>query len=366
MESSRIRYLRQEEKQGTRQLYEKAIPEDSREFVDYYYSHKTKDNEIIVMEGAEWEGTFHVMIHLNPYNLSIHGHRRQVPYVVAVATDGAYRRQGKMRLVMAQLLQDLADGGVPFTFLLPADPAYYRGQGFVFFPCQPYLGAGGICFAGEFEQGMVRAASLEMPRVGSWRCASTEDAARMAVFSNQVLECRCEVFIRREEQYFCRLLAELAAEHGGALLSEDRQGLTGLIFYSINRSQGTVTVEVKEMLLKEDVTKEEAGQICSAALKETGYMAYDRISFTSSRMMVRLTSLISLVPLLRSGRPIQYRVEVRDPVIAANEGCFQIDVGCRDSSIRRIHRADVREHMDIMELTERLFENTSVYLHEWV
>ncbi len=366
MESSRIRYLSQEEKQATRPMYESAFPEDSQEFVDYYYSLKTKDNEIMVMEGAEQDSSFHVMIHLNPYNLSIYGHRRQIPYIVAVATDIAYRRQGKMGLVMASLLQDLAAGEVPFTFLLPADPAYYRGQGFVFFPNQPYLDRGGICFARESRQEMIRAASLEVAGAGRWRRASAEDATRMAVFSNRVLERRCEVFIWREEQYCRRLLAELAAEHGGALVSENWQGMNGLIFYSINRSQGTVTAEIKEILLEEDVTKEEAGQICSAALKEAGCVAYDRISFTSSRMMVRLTNLFSLVPLLRSEKPIQYRVDVTDSVIAANVGCFQIDINCRGGSIRRIHRAGVREHMDIMELTERLFGNTSVYLHEWV
>lgn len=365
MESSRIRYLRQEEKQATRPMYESAFPEDSQEFVDYYYSYKTKDNEIIVMEGAEQDSSFHVMIHLNPYNLSIYGLRRQIPYIVAVATDSAYRRQGKMGLVMAQLLQDLASGGVPFTFLLPADPAYYRGQGFVFFPSQPYLEQGGICLARESGQEMLRAASLDFASAGRWRRASAEDAAKMAAFSNQVLERRCEVFISREEQYYRRLLAELAAEHGGALLSENNQGIDGLIFYSINRSQESVAAEIKELLLEENATKEEARQICSAALKEMGCMV-DRISFTFSRMMVRLASLVSLVPLLRSERPIRYQVEVADAVIAANVGCFQIDINCVGGSIRRINRAGVREHLDITELTERLFRNASVYLHEWV
>lgn len=363
MESSRVRYLGQEERQATRTMYENAFPEDSQEFVDYYYVHKTKDNEIIVMEGAEQDGSFHVMIHLNPYNLCINGHMEQVPYIVAVATGIPYRRQGKMGLVMAHALRDLASRGVPFTFLLPADPAYYRGQGFVFFPCQPYLVRGGVCFARESSQGMIRAASLEFSAGSRWRYANAGDAARMAVFSNRVLERRCGIFIKRDEQYCRRLLEELAVEHGGALLSENWQGITGLMFYSINNAKGSGAAEVKELLLEEDVTEEEAGRICSAALKEAGCMA-DGITFTSSRMMVRLTSLISLVPLLRSKRPIQYEVDVTDSLIADNVGSFQIKIDCEGGSIRRVQGA--REHMDIAELTERLFGNTSVYLHEWV
>lgn len=364
MESSKIRYLKQEEKQATRPMYEVAFPEDSTQFVDYYYSHKTKDNEIMVMEGAERDGSFHVMIHLNPYILSIHGHRRQIPYLVAVATGIAYRRQGKMGQVMTCLLQNLASEGVPFTFLLPADPAYYRGQGFVFFPGQPYLDRGGVCFT-RTRKDMIRAASLEAASTGVWRSANAEDTAKMAVFSNRVLEGRCEIFIRRDEHYGSRLLEELATEHGGALLSENCQGINGLIFYSINHSQGWAAAEIKELLLEEDVTNEEAEQICREALEMTG-CTVDRITFTSSRMMVRLTNLISLVPLLKSERTLRYQVEVRDTLIAANAGCFQIDINCGGGSIKRIKRADVREHMDITELTKRLFQYSAVYLHEWV
>ena len=107
LKSSSIRYLEQREKQTSRALYEAAFPEDSKEFIDYYYEWKTKDNEVIVMEGAGNDRAFHVMIHLNPYELKINGNTREVPYIVAVATDVRYRRQGKMGQVMERALQDM-------------------------------------------------------------------------------------------------------------------------------------------------------------------------------------------------------------------------------------------------------------------
>ena len=138
MKDKRVRYLRQREKQHTRAMYESVFPEDSQKFVDYYYNWKTRDNEIIVMEETEdFENNFfQVMLHLNPYTLWINGKCLNISYIVAVATDPKVRRHGKMYQVMEFALQDMGSRRVPFTFLLPADPAYYRGQGFVFFPCQ--------------------------------------------------------------------------------------------------------------------------------------------------------------------------------------------------------------------------------------
>ena len=45
-----IHYLQGEEKARSRKLWEEAFPEDSQAFRDYYYTEKTKDNEILVLE----------------------------------------------------------------------------------------------------------------------------------------------------------------------------------------------------------------------------------------------------------------------------------------------------------------------------
>ena len=58
-----IRYLEENEKNKSRELWEEAFPEDSREFDDYYFSEKTRDNKILVK--AE-DGKILSMVHLNP------------------------------------------------------------------------------------------------------------------------------------------------------------------------------------------------------------------------------------------------------------------------------------------------------------
>lgn len=256
-----IRYLAPQEKQGTRAMYEEMFPEDSVSFVDYYYQWKTRENEILVMEE---DGMLQVMLHLNPYTLWLNGHCRELPYIVAVATSPSCRRKGKMGRVMGRALQDLERQQVPFAFLLPKDPAYYQGQGFVFFPSQEGAGpaadkgsnrdgafagrealesggqrlraAGvGAVPAGNIAQGTggvspegdaqgadsrdkCAAGAANSKRTFYWDRAGEGDAPELASFSNNILKGKYHIFIKRDAPYFYRLLAETEAERGGILL----------------------------------------------------------------------------------------------------------------------------------------------------
>ena len=62
-ETMKIRRLKKEEHQVVRSLYEEVFSEDSTSFVDYYFTEKTKDNVIYVLEE---EGAVRSMLHLNP------------------------------------------------------------------------------------------------------------------------------------------------------------------------------------------------------------------------------------------------------------------------------------------------------------
>ena len=48
-----IRYLKDNEKRRSEELYRAAFPEDKDAFVNYYYSYATKDNQILVLEQEE-------------------------------------------------------------------------------------------------------------------------------------------------------------------------------------------------------------------------------------------------------------------------------------------------------------------------
>lgn len=343
-----IRYLGVGEKPATRPLYEAAFPEDSREFTDYYYRWKTKENQIIVMEGAGRDSSFHVMIHLNPYKVCIYDETVELPYLVAVATAPGQRRQGKMGAVMRYALRDMARKGIPFTFLLPADPAYYEGQGFAFFPVPEIFAAQEESVAADMD----------------CQIATAGDVSQMASFANRVLAQRHDIYIRRDAYYYRRALEEVRAEHGNAVLLKNHGELCGIMLYGLDGAGHGGTAEVKELLLERAVSQEDARRLCEKALESQGITA--GVKYTAARMMVRITCLPALAPHLRSRKPISLAVKVEDPIVEANNGCFRIEIGESGGRIGRIAAADVGQEMDIARLAEELFADTAVYLNEWV
>ena len=48
-----VDYLKEEEKFWCRNLWEEAFPEDSKEFVNYYFKEKLKDNRILALKEGE-------------------------------------------------------------------------------------------------------------------------------------------------------------------------------------------------------------------------------------------------------------------------------------------------------------------------
>ncbi len=358
-----IRYLLQKEKYRTRDLYERAFSEDSAEFVDYYYQWKTRDNQILVMEE---EGRIQVMLHLNPYSLLIWGHGQEVPYIVAVATEPDCQRQGKMRRVMEFALQDLERRRIPFAFLLPADPAYYQGQGFVFFPENS-----GKKICGN--QGHSRL---------QWSKARPEDIPELAEFSNHILKEQYHIFIRREETYYKRLFAELETEQGGILLGRMAGALEGALTYGMERPD---RAEVKELLLRPGVWDGRADcaeEICTNrrdALKErrggradsiteTCRIALPGLKINTARfdMMFRIASLKDFVSLMKSEAERCYEIEVKDSVIGSNCGCYRIEIGKDGGRMQRISREQVKQELDISSLARLLVRDIRVHLGEWV
>ena len=87
-----LRRLEQTEHGKTRKLWEEVFTEDTREFLDYYYFVKARDNHIFVIE--EDDG-IRAMLQLNPYEL--------------------HMGKGQFRLTISLLLQRsvrIADGDI--------------------------------------------------------------------------------------------------------------------------------------------------------------------------------------------------------------------------------------------------------------
>lgn len=332
----RIVYLKQEEKENTRQMYERIFPEDSKTFVDYYYQWKIRDNDILVMKDA---AGFEVMLHLNPYQLVINGKSAEAPYIVAVATREDCRRKGKMQQVMKQVLQDLRKKQIPFTFLLPANPNYYCGQGFVFVPELPLKKKAAVsesCFS-------IKPLEKE----------SLEEAVKAA---NKILEEQYDVYVQRDVDYYKRLIAETASEMGEVLVIEKGENVAGILAYGKDRQ-----AEVKEFLLMKQYEMQRT-EICNQIFGENGWKE------EAMRMMIRITDLQSMDGMLKGGQKL-WTVQVEDSFVEENNGIWQLEWNQQGGSVIKLDdlpketRAEV---VDIARLTEMITENWKVYIQEWV
>lgn len=201
----KIRKLETGEKLNTRKLYEEVFSEDSKDFVDYYYEEKVKDNQIYVVEE---DGEIQAMLHLNPYELAVNGSRKDVNYIVAVATRKSYRKRGFMARMLKQALNDMYADGETFTFLMPASESIYLPFDFrtVYEQNRAYYNP-----EAEVEEGT------------DVTDASVEDAEKMAVYMEGRLSQSYQVYAKRNTAYYERLIKEYASD-GGALKIYKKEG----------------------------------------------------------------------------------------------------------------------------------------------
>ena len=114
-----------EEQERTKKLYREIFPEDTEDFLDFYY--KKRPKRILAMEE---DGEVIAMLHLNPFLLSFFGKEIMATYIYAVATRKDKRKQGIMGELLRYSFQLLEEEGEAFCFLLPVTEQIYTPYGF--------------------------------------------------------------------------------------------------------------------------------------------------------------------------------------------------------------------------------------------
>lgn len=390
-------------------MYDSIFKEDSKAFVDYYYQHVVPGNRILAADSQEQDSRkIQCMIHFNPHMLNICGNAREAYYLVAVATRPECRKQGIMGRLMEHALKEIAKNHMPFTFLMPANPAYYYGQGFSFFPNQPLektqAGDGfrqpeekiqeGSSFRKPEEELQVEnsfdqlkgevqeESSFRKPQeelqdkssfgrlkrespVFQWRRARVEDTGEIALFANRILERQSQIFVQRSKPYYEQLMAETTAEDGAILLLEISGVLQGILAYGTEQNGSRQFVaEIQELLLG-DRAKALFASMSKAAICQTALPGYG-VHFPAFPMMARITDLFSLVPLLKSQSPKLYTVDLTDRALPAHNGCFQISLDASGGTITRVPKTGAEQKLDISQLFQLLLSGVPVQLTEWV
>jgi len=217
-----IRKLEPKEHENTRNLYEEIFQEDSAAFVDYYYSEKTKDNQIYVVEE---DGRIQAMLHLNPYTLMVNGVEKNAHYIVAVATRKEYRKRGYMAALIRQALRDMYLAGESFTYLMPAAESIYLPHGF----CTVYeqerrevyalTESGGDSRYKEFGHGKGNVEGTDA--ICTVCTVKEEDCEELAVAAEKYLAENYDVYVKRDEAYYRRFLKECKSDNGKLMFCRD-------------------------------------------------------------------------------------------------------------------------------------------------
>lgn len=235
-----IRKLEPEEHKNTRPLYEEVFHEDSQSFVEYYYTEKTKDNQIYVLEENE---DIRSMLHLNPYRMMVNGQEKQAHYIVAVATQEAYRKRGYMKAIMKKALVDMYQAGESFTFLMPAAEAIYLPHD----------------FRTVYEQKRrfyVSRSRQAVSKDHEVRPAAREDCLELSEFANEYLRKNYQVYAIRDDAYYMRLIQEYESDGGKLMIRRTNGKITDCLPYVPDYKEGEADpkimvrlVDVRRMLM---------------------------------------------------------------------------------------------------------------------
>ena len=294
-----LTYLDAEDKYETKHLWHMCFPEDSESFIEYYYKEKTKDNEILVKKD---NGLLISMVQYNPYAVKLRGRLWKLDYLVGVATEESRRREGHFRDVFVKMLHDEEAAGKPITYLVPVNPAVYAPMGFTFI--------GNVAFyelTEEAKQTLTRTVCQDTP----------EDCGRAAVYMEQWLGARYEMYTRRDAAYMSRFIKELASENGTLEFLEQDGRLVGLDAYW--------GWEVREhrLLYAED-----------AYTVKTGEKPWNMARLTNIGALLAAFGLKQAEQQGGEKRMLTLGIRMNDPILEMNNGEFVWTIGETGSSLK--------------------------------
>ena len=347
-----VRMLQREEHGRTRELWERVFAEDTKEFLDYYYTVKTLDNEMYVIEQ---EHQICSMIQLNPYEMRINDSEFLTHYIIAVATEERFRKRGFMGALLQASLKKMYDRKETFTFLMPAAESIYHPYDFRYI----YRQRGGkVCGSKE------RSVFHELQgNIYEMREASEKDCRKLAEFAEEILRESYQVVAVRTEQYYRRMLAEQKSEHGGIGMIEKNGKLVGSFFFAKEE-----TYEIREPLLKKGeeealpqavfwLTKGNEAIFCDGWNLDVHNI---KKSVTEERdrplIMARLLYLPGFFESLRPRTTFSFTVEVTDPILEENNRRFLLESdGTKIAVSTASKENDTDRQISIAALTQILF-----------
>ncbi|MDO4977714.1 MAG: GNAT family N-acetyltransferase [Eubacteriales bacterium] len=357
--------IRLEEGNQREELFEmwQEIFHDTIPYTQFYFDEVYGKNEILLEEdGEELRG----MLHLNPYTMLMVDKEVDAHYIVGVSTKEDYRRQGIMRSLLDESFRMLRKKKEAFTYLMPADEAYYLPFSFRF---------GMVQYEQELEPGLV----VHDEKGYTFTRAALVDPSEYVFIENEYKKGKFAMATKVDEDYLRRLDVEVKSEFGCFFyVKKEGKPMGRFVVYAEDDF-----LAISQMVCYEDACREEFLQQMLQFCDERYHFRQYRITYaedwkenllvskqfgqihifqtrTHPIIMFRITDLESLAPYLKAKEEVSCILKVEDEQIADQAGYYRFVGDQNGMTIQKIaEEAPITADgsVSIDELTARIFGN---------
>lgn len=356
-----IVYQKNKDKQPVYDMYQEIF-EDPEPFAQYYFEEIYATNQVML---AEEDNKILGMIHLNPYHIRAGKKTYTLNYIVAVAVWKEYRRRGIMAEMLKKCLNDMHEQQQPFTYLMPANKAYY----------EPFQ----FRFVMDWEETMIDDHNISYTDDTTDRNHKivhimAEDYQTIQDFLERFME-QYKIYTVPDEPYLRRLEKESQSGDGSLLAYYEDDLLQGVFAESFEEDEVYIrwaySLEPEHMI--NQIKQRHKGKkiyITEGNLFKGNSTGKDFIqSKKVPKIMARITNLTAWGDILQGKNDFTFRILVKDPYIKDQNGVFQFQCLNHKISIQRadiaqdetldIHTTDAqgwKDEISIDELTQVFFD----------
>ncbi len=125
----KIRLLGAQELDQVKGLWDYCFEKQDTPFFSWYFDKYCSMENVL---GALVDDSLAAMLHLNPYNIELHGQKISTSYIVGVATAPEFRRKGIFHKLLAASFAEMRARGQSLAILMPSAAGVYLQYGFAF------------------------------------------------------------------------------------------------------------------------------------------------------------------------------------------------------------------------------------------
>lgn len=250
-------------------LYRDAFPNDTENYINYFFSKKVKSDKTFVLED---NGEVLSALYLVDKQVLFNGKNISVPYIVAAGTKSEYRGKKLLEKVMDGALNFLNKTRCPFVALFPFKHDYYRKYGFIVSDYSYKLKCDGKGNKLQFVK-------------------SNDVKLFLTMYNDYFKNVNC---IYRDELIFKQRLEELEAEGGSSYLMLKDGVAKGYVF---------VSDEIDELVYFDDIADLEKEEFLN---NKNSDIFIDLNAGTHQNTMIKICNIEQFLFLLNFKKEIQY------------------------------------------------------------